>query len=210
MEFLRTDIAVLESQVKLAQTAINNIRVQIGWCTIRSPISGQVFAVHQRQGELTSNQPNAPVLTILDHKQLQLHLYVDETDRGRVSVGQAVTFRVDAYPDQTFKGQVVRLLPQPVLQETVVYYLAVVQVAEDQRSYMQSEMTALAHVKGGENDKALWLPLSAVRSRSDGCYVLRPGPRGPKEVPVQIGWKDEGKVEIRSGLSEGDEALLDQ
>ncbi|MBI1917990.1 MAG: HlyD family efflux transporter periplasmic adaptor subunit [Planctomycetes bacterium] len=205
----RTDIAVLEAQLKQAETAINNVRVQIGLCTMRSPISGQVFAIHIRQGETTGNLPNAPVLSLLDHKQLQLHLYVDESDFGRVKVGQPVTFRVDAYPAEILRGKIVRLLPQPILQENVVYYLTLVEVDEEQRALLRAEMTALGHVQAGGNDKALWLPLAAVRSRSNGWYVLRPGPRGPEEVPVQIGWKDEGKVEIRSGLNEGDEVLLD-
>src|SRR5260370_12983849 len=62
----RTDIATLEAQVKQAAAAIRTVAVQIAWSTLHAPIGGVVFAVHQRPGELTSNVPHAPVLTLLD------------------------------------------------------------------------------------------------------------------------------------------------
>jgi len=204
-----TEIRFVEAQIAQAEAAIENVNVQIAWSTLRSPIDGDVFAVNQRQDELTSNNPAAPVLTLLDHTQLQLHLYVDEVDSGRIKPGQAVTFRVDAHPGETLKGTILRLLPQPILQENVVYYLAVVDVAEAQRSLLRAEMTALAHIRAAENENALLLPLDAVRSGTEGYYVRRKTPAGAVETPVRIGWKDEGRVEIREGLTEGDEVVLE-
>ena len=205
-EKFQTDIAVLQSQVELAKAAVHNIEVQVRWSTLRSPLNGQVFAVHQHAGELTSNQPNSPVLTLLDPEQLQLHLYVDEADFGRIKQGQSVTFRVDAHPGETLKGSIVRLLPQPILQENVVYYLAVVEVVKEHRAPLRSEMTALAHIQAGVMENALWLPISAVRSRAEGWYVV---PRGGAETPVTIGWKEDGRVEIVEGLKEGDQVLME-
>lgn len=206
----KTDIATLDAQVKQAKAAIGNIEVQIHWSTLRSPIDGVVFAVQQRPGELTSNVPNASVLTLLDPQQLQVHLYVDESDFGRIRLGQDVSLRVDAYAGETLKGKIIRLLPQPILQENVVYYLAVVEVEAAKRSLLRAEMTTLAHIQTGSNEPLSWLPLAAVRSRADGWYVRRLTASGPVDTPVRIGGRGEGRVEIRDGLSEGDEVLLDQ
>ncbi len=206
----KTDIATLEAQVEQAKAAIRSVEVQIEWSTIRSPIDGVVFAVHQRPGELTNNVPTAPVLTLLDAKQLQIHLYVDEADFGKVRLGQDAKLRVEAHAGETVEGKVVRLLPQPILQENVVYYLAVVEVEEAQRSRLGAEMTTLAHIQVGSNTPVLWLPLAAVKSKPEGWYVQRLTASGPVETMVQIGARSEGRVEIRSGLSEGDEVLLDQ
>jgi HlyD family secretion protein/macrolide-specific efflux system membrane fusion protein len=205
----RTEIRFVETQIAQADAAIETVKVQIDWSTLRSPIDGEVFVVQQRQGELTSNNPNMPVLTLLDRQQLQLHLYVDEVDSGRIKPGQAVTFRVDAHPGETLTGTIVRLLPQPILQENVVYYLAVVDVAAAQRALLRPEMTALGHIRAAENDNALLLPLDAVRSGANGYYVLRIASGAPVETPVRIGWKDEGRVEIREGLAEGDEVVVE-
>jgi HlyD family secretion protein/macrolide-specific efflux system membrane fusion protein len=202
-EKFASDIAVLESEIEQARTAIRNIEVQIEWSTLASPIAGQVFAVNQHQGELTSNNPALSVLTLLDLEQLQLHLYVDEADFGRITAGQDVTFRVDAHPGETLRGKIVRLLPQPILQENVVYYLAVVDVNAEQRELLRSEMTALAYVQAGVKNDVLVLPLGAVRSRGGGWYVIRAASDRADEAPIEIGWKDEGRVEIVRGLNEG-------
>lgn len=206
----QTDIATLEAQVEQAKAAIKSVEVQIDWSTIRSPIDGVVFAVHQRPGELTSNQPNAPVLTLLDPKQLQVHLYVDEADFGKVRLDQEAKLRVEAHAGETVQGKIVRLLPQPILQENVVYYLAVVEVDEAKRSLLRSEMTTLAHIQVGNKEPILWLPLAALKSKADGWYVRLMTGGGPVERTVQIGGRSEGRVEIRAGLVEGDEVLLDQ
>lgn len=205
---LQTEKTTLEAQVRQARAAAQNAEVQIRWSTLHAPIGGLVFAIHQQQGELTSNLPTAPVLTLLDPRQLQVYLYVDEADFGRIQVGQPVRFRVDAHPDQCLQGRIMRILPRPFLQENVVYYLAVVAPAADQRNLLRTEMTALAFVEADVNEQALSVPLAAVRSRSDGWYVVRPGRAGGVETPVRIGWKTEGRVEIREGLAEGDEVLL--
>jgi hypothetical protein len=206
---LRTEISTLGAQVEEAKAAFRAIEVQLRWSTLRSPLStpAQVYAVHQRQGEVTSGQPNAPVLTLLDLGQLQVQLFVDEADFGRIQIGQPATLRVESYRDKALKGEIVRVLPQPIQQENVVYYLAVVDVAADQKALLRPEMTCLAFVQAGVKENVLWLPVSAVRSRAAGWYVLRPGSNGPVEVSIEIGWRNQERVEIRRGLSEGDEVL---
>ncbi|MEJ7593254.1 MAG: HlyD family efflux transporter periplasmic adaptor subunit [Planctomycetaceae bacterium] len=206
-EKFRTDILVLESQLANSQAAMRFSEVQIRWSTLAAPIDGQVFMVNQHQGELTSNNPANPVLTILDLSQLQLHLYVDESDFGSVHVGQRVNFRVDAHPGETIAGDIVRLLPQPILQENVVYYLAVVEIDAAQKSLLRPEMTALGHIQTAARENSLTLPLTAVKSRSDGWYVMVPAAGGPVEKNVKIGLKAEGRVEIVEGLKTGDEVL---
>lgn len=206
-ERFRTDILVLESQLANSQAILRGVEVQILWSTMNAPINGEIFTVHQHQGELTSNNPASPVLTMLDLSQLQLHLYVDESDFGRVKVSQRVSFRVDAYPGETIAGHIVRLLPQPVLQENVVYYLAVVEIDESQRSLLRPEMTALAHIQTEAQENALTLPIRAVKLRSDGWYVLVPTEKGSIERDVKIGLKSEGRVQIVDGLNAGDEVI---
>lgn len=206
----RTQIATLEAQVAEVKAALQALDLQLRWSTLRSPLTtrAQVYAVHQRQGEVTTGQPNAPVMTLLDLSQLQVHLFIDEGDFGGIQVGQPATLRVESYRDKILKGEIVRVLPQPILQENVVYYLAVVDVAADQRTLLRPEMTCLGFVQAGVKEAALWLPVAAVRSRADGWYVLRPGSNGPVNTPVQIGWRDQERVEIRQGLREGDQVLL--
>jgi HlyD family secretion protein/macrolide-specific efflux system membrane fusion protein len=206
----RTDRAVLENQIHQTKTALQAIAVQTRWRELRSPLAvpAQVFAVHQRQGEVAGGQPHLPVLTLLDPSQLQAHLYIAEADFGRIHLEQPVSLRATSYPNRILRGRIVRLLPQPVIQDNVVYYLAVVEVAPEERSLLRVDMSVTAHIQAGVKQNALWLPLRAIRSGRDGWYVLRRGSTGPTEVLVRIGWQDQGRVEIREGLTEGDEVLV--
>jgi HlyD family secretion protein/macrolide-specific efflux system membrane fusion protein len=202
-----TDIITLEAQLQQANAAIRNAQVQIDWGTLRAPFDAVVFAVHQRPGELSSNQPGAPVLTLLKTNELQAHLYVDEADFGKVRLQQRVTLQLEAHAGERVTGTIVRLLPQPVLQENVVYYLALVDVDETQRDLLRAEMTTLAFIETGSDQPVLWVPSAAVLSKPNGWYVRRPSPNGPFETAVQIGMRNEGRVEIKSGVAEGTEVL---
>jgi|RhiMethySRZTD1v2_1073278.scaffolds.fasta_scaffold93610_2 HlyD family secretion protein/macrolide-specific efflux system membrane fusion protein len=204
----KTDIATLEAQLQQAQAAVRNADVQMEWGALRAPFDAVVFAVHQRPGELSSNQPGAPVLTLLKADELQVHVYVDESDFGKVRTGQPVSLQIEAHPGESVKGTIVRLLPQPILQENVVYYLALVEVDAAQRALLRAEMTTLAFIETGSGDPVLWVPSAAVRSRNGTWYVTRRGPDGPVEMPIQIGTRNEGRVEIRGGLAEGAEVVV--
>ena len=94
----KTDIATLEAQLQQAQAAVRNADVQMEWGALRAPFDAVVFAVHQRPGELSSNQPGAPVLTLLKADELQVHVYVDESDFGKVRTGQPVSLQIEAHP----------------------------------------------------------------------------------------------------------------
>jgi HlyD family secretion protein/macrolide-specific efflux system membrane fusion protein len=205
-----TDIVTLEAQLEQTKATIRNVEVQLEWGTLRAPFDAVVFAVHQRPEELSSNQPGAPVLTLLKTNELQAHLYVDETDFAKVRVGQRVTLQLEAHPGERVTGTVARLLPQPVLQENVVYYLALVDVDEAHRHLLRAEMTTLAFIETGSNQPVLWVPAAAVYSKPDGWYVRRPGPKGPVETRVQIGIRNEGRIEIRDAVAEGTEVFVSQ
>jgi len=86
--------------------------------------------------------------------------------------------------------------------------VAVVDVDSEQRSVLRPEMTALAYIEIGALDDVLRVPITAVKSRSDGWYVTRMDAGAAVEARVEVGWKDETGVEIRAGLAEGDEILL--
>jgi HlyD family secretion protein len=204
----QTDIATLDAQVRQANAAIRSVEIQIEWGALHAPFDGIVFTVHQRPGELSSNQPGSPVLTLLKANDLQVHLYVDEADVGNVREGQEVTLQLEAHAGERVTGTVVRLLPQPILQENVVYYLALVGVNAAHRRLLRAEMTSLAFIQVGSSEPRLWVPAAALRSKADGWYVQRVTSSGPVETMVQIGARSEGRVEVRSGVTEGTEVLL--
>ena len=92
-----------ESNLKLAQLNLKKTRLV-------APASGIVASCNFEEGELI--RPGAEVVTLLDHKNLWLNVYVPENKLSRVKMGQPVQILVDAYPGKTFSGQVEYIYPQ--------------------------------------------------------------------------------------------------
>jgi multidrug resistance efflux pump len=97
-------VAAMQAQVEIAQSALDALLVQLDKFTLQAPISGLVLERAVQVGEVAT--PGAPLLTLGDLEHLALTVYVPEDQLGQVFVGQPVSVTVDAYPERTFRGQV--------------------------------------------------------------------------------------------------------
>jgi HlyD family secretion protein len=122
----------------------------------------------------------APVLFVIanDLTRMQVNASIDEADIGRVKAGQEVTFRVDAFPDETFRGRLEQVRLQPVTAQNVVTYNTIVAV-DNKGQRLMPGMTATVSVIVDERKNALRLPAAALRFRPDGFEEGRRSPAGP-------------------------------
>ncbi|HEX9113934.1 MAG TPA: efflux RND transporter periplasmic adaptor subunit, partial [Nitrospirota bacterium] len=87
-------------------------KAQLSYATITAPISGTIASVTTQQGETVAAGLNAPTfITIIDLNKLEVNAYVDETDVGKIGVGQEALFTVDTFADKDFKGRVTAIYP---------------------------------------------------------------------------------------------------
>jgi HlyD family secretion protein len=105
------DQAFAEADLKLAQGQLAEAEARYEKTFIRSPIEGTVLRKHHRSGESVSNSSTVPdpVLTIGDRKTLRVRVDVDETDVGKIRVGQRAYVTADAFQNRKFWGKVVRV-----------------------------------------------------------------------------------------------------
>lgn len=105
------DQALAEADLKLAHAQLEESQARYDKTFIRSPIEGTVLRKHHRSGESVSNSSTVPdpVLTIGDRKTLRVRVDVDETDVSKVNVGQKAYVTADAFGNQKFWGQVIRV-----------------------------------------------------------------------------------------------------
>jgi HlyD family secretion protein len=105
------DRSFAEADLKLAQAEMAEAQARYEKTFIRSPIDGSVLRIHHRSGESVSNSMATPdtILTIGDQRALRVRVDVDETDVGKVKVGQRAYVTADAYGKQRFWGRVVRV-----------------------------------------------------------------------------------------------------
>ena len=132
-----------EANLKSAEAALDRAKINLAYATIYAPIDGVVINRAVNIGQTVAASFSSPTLFTIanDLKKMQVETTVDESDVGRVSIGQDATFTVDAYPDDNFKGTVsqIRLAPQSV--QNVVNYIVIIDVQNDQLKLMPG-MTA--------------------------------------------------------------------
>jgi macrolide-specific efflux system membrane fusion protein len=171
-----------------------------------APMTGQVIVRSVDPGQTVTTSDSLFVLS----DRLLVKAYVDETDIGRVKVGQRATIGLDAYPEIQVNGQVDHIYYESHLQNNVNIYN--VDVVPDRiPDVFRSGMSANVRIIVQEKQHALLLPLGAVQSRNGKTVVLQHSLRKPDEVrykPVQTGLQDESKIEILGGLTDSSIILL--
>jgi HlyD family secretion protein len=103
-------IQMAQAGLRQAQAAVQAVQLQLDRMTLRSPIDGMVTSRPVQEGSMAI--PGATLFTLANLDEVSLSLYVPETQIGRVRQGQAVTVRVDAYPDRAFQGSVAYISPR--------------------------------------------------------------------------------------------------
>lgn len=102
-------IRYLEDAVRRAQASVEYYRELLNKCSITAPISGRVIRKYLHSGEIISKEMNTPLVAIADLTKLWINAEIEETDIGKVKIGQPVEIMSDAYPHKTFKGEVYRI-----------------------------------------------------------------------------------------------------
>jgi len=202
-----------KTQVNIAKANIGDITAQLKqqetrltYTRIYSPINGLVSDVTAQEGEtIVAGLQVANLVTVLDPTLLEMWIYVDETDIGRVKVAQQVDYYVDTYPDKLFHGGIEKIYPQPVVKDNIVYYLATVKVSRDDAEFLKPEMTTHIKIAFAEKKDVLTVPNAAIKFETGKQVVYRViAPDKVEKAEIQTGLRGEDATEVISGLRDGD------
>jgi len=200
---------VNEAQVEQAKANLEYAKVQLDYTKITAPIAGIVASVSTQEGETVAASFAAPTfVTIIDLERLEVWAYVDETDIGRIQVGQSAIFTVDTYPDTEFDGEVTAIYPKAVIQDNVVNYVATLKITDHKDKTLRPEMTVNVTIQLETRKDVLTIPLNAIqRERGERVVTVL---EGEKQVSrkVKTGWTSNGLIEIISGLQEGETIII--
>ena len=169
-----------------------------------SPIDGDVIVSKDEPGQtITSNDV---VVVLSDHLIVQAQ--VDETDIGKIKLGQEATITLDAYPQIKITGKVDHIYYESLIVNNVTIYQ--VDILPDKvPDVFRSGMSATVSIVEKAKDNVLTLPLGAVKRTKEGAYVLLSRGKEAKseERKVELGISDDKNVEIISGLTAKDKVL---
>jgi HlyD family secretion protein len=155
-----------ESSIVQAKAAVNKAEVDLDHTVITAPIDGIVIKRSVDRGQTVAASMSAPELFIIaaDLTQMQVNASIDESDVGRMRPGQAVNFRVDAYPNETFHGAVKQVRLNPVTVQNVVTYSTVIDVPNPELK-LKPGMTAQVTIEIARRQNVLRVPNAALRFR---------------------------------------------
>lgn len=199
-----------EAQVAQAQLALEDAQAALEETALRAPFGGVVTMVHVEVGEMASG----PAVDLLDMSSLEVALTVDEADIGALAVGQAATVTLEAWPDETFDSEVVRIAPSATVGESALVSYAVYLTLEEAPHEVRAGMTANANLLTAQREDVLLLPSQAIiADRAAGrFFVDLVVAEGTEEAPgvevgrveVVIGLRDDENTQILDGLQAGD------
>ena len=197
------------TNLKVAQQTYNNYVSQLQYYVIKSPIDGVVVGKPTPAGQTVAQGISSPqvIMYVADMSKMQIKVLVDETDIGRIKLGQTVHFTVDTYPEKTFTGKVSLISRSATTSSNVVYYPVYVDV-DSAEGLLFPTMTARTTIQVGESKNVLVVPASAVKEEKGKKYVQVMVNGKTQNVTVETGLSDDENVEITSGLNAGDQVVL--
>ena len=220
-------IEVVRAQVDQTRSTLDFSRTRLDYAIIRSPVDGIVLSRNVDVGQTVAASFQAPTLFTIarDLTEMQVNTSVDEADIGLVKSGQKVTFTVDAYPSEMFKGRVSQIRNAPQVVQNVVTYDVIIEV-ENPELKLKPGMTANVSIVVAEKRNVLSIPNAALRFRPSGEQKESSQPKGIetsaqnrvwalladaklKFVPVKLGVNNIRYYELTEGdLKEGDNLVV--
>jgi len=184
-------------QVKQKEAALHQAEVDLDHTYIRSPVDGVVIERAVDIGQTVAASFQAPKLFTIaqDLREMQVEVDVDEADIGRVNVGQAAVFTVDAFPGREFSGQVLQIRKAPRVVQNVVTYTVLVSAQNTDKRLLPG-MTANIQIIVAERRDVLKVPNAALRFRPEG-EEAKPQASPAEMLAESSGQGGAGQVEER-------------
>jgi len=220
--------ADLETATYNYETAVSKLseaESDLNETVITAPMDGVVVGEPKTPGTMAVQGTSNPtvIMRIADLSSKQIQAKVDETDIGSVKVGQTATFTVDSYTGKTFTARVSKISQTDTANSwdtsssstsssstssaSVIYYYVTLDV-DDPEGLLLPAMTARVEINTADKAGALVVPISTLKTDSNGSYVVVKQPDGSQENRyVSTGIYSDEYVEILEGLSEGEEVV---
>ena len=220
-EAAKAQLSAAKAEVAQAEASLKFSETNLKYTRILSPVNGVVVSRNVDVGQTVAASFQTPTLFTIaqDLKEMQIDTNVDESDIGKILVGQNVEFTVDAYPELTFKGTVFQVRNAPINIQNVITYDVVVKV-DNSDLRLKPGMTANVSIITARKKDVLKIPNISLRfkpsenenkpSERKGSTVWTVENGKPKRIEVVTGISDGSYTELVSGnIKEGQEVITE-
>jgi HlyD family secretion protein len=207
-----------EAQTQQSQSSLKQLEEQLSYTIIQSPMDGVILSRDVERGDavssiLVNGSTATLIMTIGDIRQVYVQGKVDESDIGKVYLGQPARIKVESFKDKTFLGKVTRIAPLGVEKDNVTTFEVRVSI-DNPGGELKANMTANAEIILDEHKNAITVPeQSVIYDKNRNASIEVPDPaqkKGRRAVPVKVGISNGTRTEILSGLNAGDTVILQQ
>jgi HlyD family secretion protein len=213
---LRAKTAQSQATVAQDRAHLKQLEEQLSYTDIESPIDGVVLSRDVEMGDAVSSilvlgSSATLVMTLGDTSEVYVKGKVDESDIGKVYLGQPARIKVESFKDKTFQGKVTRISPMGVEKDNVTTFEVRVSI-NNPGGELKAEMTANAEIILEEHKNVLQIPEGAILYDKDKKASVeipdRKAKDGKRKIAVNIGISNGAKTELLGGLKEGDQVVL--
>ena len=184
--------------------------------TITAPMDGIILSRNVEIGDAVSSilvlgSSATLVMTVGDTKQVYVKGKVDESDIGKVFLGQTARIKVESFKDKTFNGKVTKISPMGVEKDNVTTFEVRVSI-DNASGELKAAMTANAEIILEDLKNVLYIPEGAlIYDKNKNASVEVPDPNGKdgkKKVEVKVGISNGSKTQVLAGLKKDDQVIL--
>jgi HlyD family secretion protein len=204
------------AQVAQSEASLNQLEEQLGYTTIVAPMDGVVLSRDVEIGDAVSSilvlgSTATLVMTVGDTTEVYVKGKVDEADIAHVYLGQPARIKVESFRDRYFQGKVTKISPMGVEKDNVTTFEVRVSI-NNPGGELKAQMTANAEILLDEHKNVLTVPENAVIYDSQkNASVEIPDKKqkeGKRKIPIKVGLSNGSVTEVLSGLTEGDQVVL--
>ena len=216
LQVLHAKIGQAQAQVAQDRANLKQLEEQYSYTTVESPIDGVVLSRDVEVGDAVSSilvlgSSATLIMTLGDISEVYVKGKVDESDIGKVYLGQPARIKVESFKDKTFNGKVTKISPMGVEKDNVTTFEVRVSI-NNPGGELKAAMTANAEIILEEHKNVLQIPEGSILYDKDKkASVEVPDPKGKEgksKVAVNIGISNGAKTELLSGLKEGEQVVL--
>jgi HlyD family secretion protein len=212
----REDVRLAQSQVESDKINLEIAQQRLKDTKVFAPMDGVVTARNVQRGQIISSGISnvgggTTVLTLSDLSHVYVLASVDESDIGKVALGQPAIITADAFPNLTFRGKVVRIATMGVNNSNVVTFEVKIEVLSRDKRLLKPEMTANVEIVAAEKENALLIPAEAVSRQRGKTFVEVVKNDGTTEKrQIEVGISDGVSEEVLKGLSLGETVMVNK